>query len=99
MILTDLGGTKYTVHISYDPPTFNRVTFCKLHLGPCIQDEPNPECKSVGHLGMAVCSAHDEFRKIIGRKLALARAMLAMGLSSGIRTQLWADFGRQAKLF
>jgi hypothetical protein len=102
MKLVDQNGLTYIVHFSYSsniqyrqiPGNEARVTTCALHVAPCL----NIPCDITAGLGSARCSPKDEFRKIIGRKMALARAMMAMNLPLLIRTQLWHSYLAQVAL-
>ena len=81
MRLTD-GTTTYHVTFAYPSvqDTGRRTVLCTI--------EENGTCT----IGWARCSPHDPFVKVTGRKIALARAFVAAGLSRAQRTVLWQDY-------
>lgn len=91
MKLVDGAGQEYKVHFRYGKYDGRRTTACTLHVAPCLtQARP---CGTVPcGLGHAACSHQDEFKKVTGRKLALARAMLALKLERPVRAQLWVSY-------
>jgi hypothetical protein len=93
MILTTGRGVKFVAHFSYRG--HQRWTVCGLHHGLC---EGQPCTVSLGEgYALATCNPKDEFRKAVGRKIALAKSMAQLGLPRDLRTTLWADYRRQVR--
>ena len=76
------GG--YTAHFGYSQPGPGRLTTCRLHVGECELEERI--------MGVACCNPRDQFVKTIGRKIALARAMRAAGMTRDERRAAWAAY-------
>ena len=67
-----------------------RVTICNLNL---VQ-KAGGHHEYMTHLarGKATVSLKDQFRKNVGRKISLARAMLSAGLDKVERTRVWKAY-------
>lgn len=77
-------GVRYKVAFAYGQHCWDeRVTYCFLKEG---------EGENVVGYGVASCAPGDNFNKVIGRKLALARALKDAGLNKAERTAIWEQF-------
>jgi hypothetical protein len=102
MILRAADGTVYKVHFRHLYPTIKgRLcphTECILHLDDCRLSFSECEDESVpgpsGVITMARCSPRDVFKKSMGRRVALGRALKDY-VSAELRVQLMADYERQ----
>jgi len=92
-----LGDSEYEVHFSYG---FNKkgqeVTSCVIHRTPCLMKDGACEALPFGE-GYARRNLSDQYRKYVGRKLALARSMLSLGIPRQTRARLWPDYFRQVR--
>jgi hypothetical protein len=71
------------VSFAYGGQCWNaKVTYCYLY---------DPDGVQVGQ-GVAACHPTDNFNKIVGRKLALSRALKNAGLGKAERTKVWESF-------
>lgn len=85
----------YTVHFHFEkettlPKSGKQVPaiFCTIHPGPCAT--PARPCNTAGSLSrFTQCSPKDQFKAVTGRKIALRRALIALGLDWDQRKQLW----------
>ena len=78
-----VANVKYKVSFSYGKYCFDKgVTRCY------VQDESG---LTLG-LGEASCAPQDQFNKVIGRKLALSRALRDAGIPKAERTEIWEQF-------
>lgn len=82
MIISD-GTTSCRILTRFTPPTNGsglRVTTVRVMFGRGT------------YVGMAVCSARDQFVKEKGRRIALGRALRAAGLEREQRRALWTRY-------
>jgi len=102
MKLADDQGNTYKAHFYHSSMNNLGVrlwprTECRLHLDPCVLTTALCTAQPAG-VGIAVCSRRDEFRKATGRKIALSRAMLDLGIERATRAKLWEDYLEQVRL-
>jgi|SRR5882672_5918033 len=65
---------------------------CKMPMDRCLDDSvPGPS----GVITEARCSPRDIFTKVMGRRIALGRALKALGLDERTEFKLWTDYFRQ----
>ncbi len=93
MILVDDRGVQWHAHFQHFRTP--RRTTVKLHDGPCIDA---PCVVPAQWITTARCHPVDQFVKAKGRKVALTRAMAAMGLPKAARTALWRSYLRQTRV-
>jgi hypothetical protein len=79
-----LSNGKYEVRFYYDVPV--GTTTCKV------------TTKTAEFLGVSLVSVHDQFNRIIGRKIALTRALVAAGVSKEERRQIFIEFFTKTRM-
>ncbi len=80
----------YQVHFRYETDKQGRkLTLVRIHSGTC-----NKPCR-FGVLGHALCSEADCFKKAVGRKLAMQRALRAWPKET--RRRVWAAYWAVSK--
>lgn len=99
MVLRDTNGNTYGLHFYHEKYSeYHRAwhkkagyTSATFHAGRCAENAR--PCNTPGSVqGVAECSVKDEFKKPVGRKVALLRAMQEAGLSRELRRQLWQNY-------
>ena len=96
MILHDDTDTEYCAHFFHGRhvragtgvPQYTQAT---LHRWPCERQE-RPCGTSWAVEGTAWCSPNDNFERSVGRKIALGRALHALGLSYERRKAIWDSY-------
>lgn len=96
MMIVQNGAVVFSVkfsHISeglegYFPP-IHRMTKCSL-----VRATPDGEERAYGE---ALCSVRDQFCRDKGRKVSLAKAMLALGLNHAEREVIWKELLKTTK--
>jgi hypothetical protein len=66
-------------------------TICTIHPGPCQYSNQRPCGTPDAMVGVAFCSRKDNFNRVTGRKLALARAMNP-AYDIRLRTGIWGAY-------
>ena len=85
MYLT-VGDAKFHIRFEYE----QGMSKCHLtQLAPRIQ----------GTNAISQCSKKDQFRRTVGRKVALSRAMSLLSLTRDMRRAIWEEFFKTARKF
>jgi len=78
-------------HVRFNKPTLVPEIAGTAHsiqaITSCVMLKDDKE-----YMGMAFCSAEDNFSKNIGRKIALSRALKEAGFARKIKEQFWNEY-------
>lgn len=69
-------------------------TYCTIHAGECLHSK-RPCDTPGGVVDITYCSNKDHFNKVVGRKIAFTRAVLAFTKDRKLRAELWVGYLRK----
>ncbi|SRR6266446_4572063 len=94
MVLNDGHGQDVRIHFYHGVESGKRkrrFTAATVHLGPCAKEARPCETRDAV-IGTAICSNNDPFIPVLGRKIALTRALKEAQLSAIQRKGIWEAY-------